>query len=359
MRVVQIVPTLAYGDAIGNEVFAFKRLIKSLGYITEIYTSSIVPPLNRKCAKLIDNKINFSESDIIIYHLSTGSKLNYQLAEFKGRKVVVYHNVTPPDFFEPYDRASYNLNTEAMKEVKFLADKVDYCLADSEFNKQDLINLGYKCKIDVLEILLSFDEYKKKPNLQTLSFYADNRVNLLFTGRIAPNKKIENIISTFYQYKKNYNPSARLFLVGSYKDGDLYYRKLMKYIKELKLSDVIFTGHIPFDEILSYYKLADVFLCMSEHEGFCVPLVEAMLFDVPILAYDKCAIKDTLSGAGILFENNDPLYTAALVDRIVRDESLKRKNIYNQQKRLQDFQTKKIATKFEYFIKKFIAGEQT
>lgn len=359
MRIVQIVPTLAYGDAIGNEVFAFKNLIKSLGYKTEIYTDSIVPPLNKKCAQLIDNKTNFSESDIIMYHLSTGSKLNYKFAEFKGRKIVIYHNVTPPEFFELYNRFFYDLNTEALKEVKFLADKVDYCLADSEYNKKDLIDLGYKCKIDVLEILLAFDEYKKKPNLQTLSLYADSRVNLLFTGRIAPNKKIENIISTFYQYKKNYNPLARLFLVGSYKEDDLYYQKLIRYINELKLSDVIFTGHIPFDQILSYYKLADVFLCMSEHEGFCVPLIEAMLFDVPILAYDKCAIKGTLSGAGILFENNDPLYTAALVDRIIRDEALRKKVVNNQQKRLQDFQTKKIATKFEYFIKKFIAGEQT
>ena len=159
--------------------------------------------------------------------------------------------------------------------------------------------MGYTCPIDVCPILIPFSDYEKEPDRRVLRRYkGDGKTNLLFVGRIAPNKKQENVIRAFYFYHKYYSPDSRLFLVGSWSGMESYYERLCDYVKALGIAEhVVFTGHIRFDEILAYYHLADVFLCMSEHEGFCVPLVEAMYFHVPIVAYSCAAVPDTLEEA--------------------------------------------------------------
>ena len=136
--------------------------------------------------------------------------------------------------------------------------------------------------------------------------------------------------------------------------NDSYYKKLRDYIYGLDISDVYFTGHIGFDEILAYYKLADIYLCMSEHEGFCVPLVEAMFFDVPIVAYDKCAIKYTLGGSGFLLDDNDPLLTAGVINKIVTNSALRDKLIEGQRTRLKDFGYDTVSAQFIKYLKSFI-----
>ena len=185
---------------------------------------------------------------------------------------------------------------QGIKAAKRLAKTADYAIAVSEYNKQDLIRLGFTCDIEVLPILIPFEDYEKKPNAGVLRRYDDDYVNILFTGRIVPNKKQEDVIETFYYYKKYINPKSRLILAGSYVDVGKYHEKLELFARKLGLADVIFTGQIRFDEILAYYRLADVFLCMSEHEGFCVPLVEAMYFDVPMYNDD---MRENLPGRSV------------------------------------------------------------
>ena len=179
----------------------------------------------------------------------------------------------------------------------------------------------------------------------------------MFLGRIAPNKKHEDIIAAFSCYKKNYDINARLFLIGSSEGMEAYRDQLNEYIDMLGVNDVIFTGKVPFDEILSYFKIADVFLCMSEHEGFCVPLVESMFFDVPIVAYASSAVPETLSSAGILLKEKDPLVTAGIIDRLLRDDDLREDVLNGQRKRLSDFSYEKTSELFLQYIKRFI-GER-
>lgn len=357
MRVIQIIPTLAYGDAVGNNTLALKKVLTDMGYKTHIYAESIVPPLDSKAALGIKELQGLNEEDVIIYHLSTGTQLNFDLAEYKCRKIIIYHNITPPDFFMGYDDFFEKISRWALEGAHFLADQVDYCLADSSFNKENLKELGFKVPIDVLPIVIPFDDYKKKPSQDVLKRYQDTRHNIVFTGRVAPNKCHQDIISAFANYKKYYDGEARLFLVGSYKESDTYYRKLKKYVDLLAVEDVVFTGHVKFEEILAYYHIADVFLCMSEHEGFCVPLVEAMFFGVPIIAYNCTAVPLTLGDGGILVDRKDPVEIAALINRIISDESLRTLIKGNQQKRLEDFQYQKIAGMFREYLEKFIATQ--
>lgn len=354
MRVIQLLTTISFGDAVSNDTIALKGAIEEMGFKTEIYAENIDSRLPKNTAEPVEKIKKLNKDDVMIYHKSTGTDLSFKLDHYKCRKIMVYHNVTPPEFFRPYNLSSSALTEYGLEGVKYLKDKVDYCLAVSAFNKSNLIDMGYKCPIDIRPILIPFDDYKKEPDKEIIKKYTeDGWTNIVFVGRIAPNKRHENLIRTFYQYKK-INPKSRLILVGSYSGMENYYERLQKYVNALGLEDVIFTGHIKFNQILAWYRAADIFLCMSEHEGFCVPLVEAMFFDVPIVAYDTSAIADTLGGSGMLLNDNDPLFAAMVIDRLVTDEELRKSVLEKQRKRLDDFKYEKIKTMFQEYLTKFI-----
>ena len=217
--------------------------------------------------------------------------------------------------------------------------------------------MGYTCPIDVRPILIPFSDYEQEPSKNILKRYeGDGYTNILFVGRIAPNKKYEDLIRAFYYYKR-INPKSRLILVGNPLGFERYDESLKQYAKELGLDDIIFTGGVPFQEILAYYHLADAFLCMSEHEGFCVPLVEAMFFHVPIFAYDSTAIPSTLGGSGVLLEEKNPIFVAKVMQRVLEDERLKEQVVKGQQERLQDFSYERIYAQLEKCMHRFIQGE--
>lgn len=357
MKIIQMLPVIAFGDAVGNDTVALKRAISEMGYDTCIYAEVVDSRLPAGTAKsLSDGFPEVDKDDIIIYHFSTGSELNYRLEKFDCRKIMIYHNVTPPHFFEGYNENAVINCKKGLEGMKYLADKFDYCIADSEFNKQDLINAGYKCRIDVRPILIPFSDYEKKPDRSTLARCRDGMTNILFVGRIAPNKKHEDVIAAFCWYKKHINPRSRLILAGNYGGFELYYERLKKYVKALELEDVVFTGHVKFPQILAYYHGADLFLCMSEHEGFCVPVVESMFFKVPTVAYKSCAVPETMGGSGFLLDSKDPVETALVMDRILTDEKLRKSIIDSQLRRLEDFSYENVKAVFEKQLKTFIEG---
>ena len=353
MKIVQILPTLNPGDATGNHTVALGKVLCEMGYQTEIYAENISPKCRGLC-KHISQLPKLTSKDIVIYHKAIGTELSFQIAKYKAKKILDYHNITPPHFFKDYQASMVQFTEYGLQGAQYLADKVDYCLADSDFNKKDLINMGYQCPIDVLPILIPFSDYAQTPDRDVLHRYLDGRTNIVFTGRIAPNKKQEDIIEAFYYYKKNCDDQARLFLVGSYGEEEPYYLRLRKYVEELNVPDVYFTGHIPFSQILAYYRLADVFLCMSEHEGFCVPLVEAMYFRIPILAYNSSAVPYTLGGSGLMFDEKDPMLVAKLIQRVVTDKALRVQLVRGQSVRLEDFQYEKVKTMFQAYLHRFL-----
>lgn len=355
MKVIQVVPVLAFGDAVGNDTIAIKNVLCEAGYETAIYAGVIDYRIQKDTAFTIEEMPTLSAEDIIIYHMSTGNEINNLLSTWNCKKIIMYHNITPPEFFEGYNYEAVQRSLAGIESVKYYADKVDYVIADSEFNKTDLLKWGYKCKIDVLPILVPFSDYDKKPNKSILKKYSDDGyVNLLFTGRIVPNKKQEDIIDAFYYYKKFVNDKARLFLVGSYTGMERYYNRLVKYVEDLGIEDVIFTGHVSFDEILAYYHLADVFVCMSEHEGFCVPIIEAMYFDIPIIARATSAVSETVGTGGLLLKNNDAIITAEVINEVVENQSLRERLLKQQKERLKDFSTNRTKELFLKIIEKTI-----
>ncbi len=355
-RVIQILPTLSFGDAVGNDTLALKKVISEMGYVSEIYAERVDQRIPNGTAGILSEMKSPDKDDVIIYHKSTGTSISFSLDKYDCHRMMIYHNITPPHFFEDYSHKAAELTSFGLEGLNYLKDKTEYCLADSEFNKQDLINAGYRCRIDVRPILIPFDDYKKTPDSAVIKKYSDGYVNIVFVGRIAPNKKQEDIIKIFNFYKKNINSRSRLILVGSYAGMESYFDRLKRYVNELELDDVIFTGHTPFAEILAYYRCADIFLCMSEHEGFCVPLVEAMFFDVPVVAYKSCAIPYTMNGSGAVTDTKDPAEVALLIDRILKNDELKEKIIRSQQERLKDFSYESIKELFESQLNGFIGS---
>lgn len=358
MKMIQLLPTVAYGDAVGNDTLAIDKILREMGYETGIYAENIDPRLPEGTAAPISQMPALKDEDVIVYHGSVGTELNERLPDLPGKKIMVYHNITPASFFRGYSATAQQLCTYGLKGMKYLAKKLDYCIADSEFNKRDLIRMDYTCPIDVCPILIPFSDYEKTPDSGLMEQFGSDRItNLLFVGRIAPNKKQEDIIRAFYAYHKYYNERSRLILCGSWSGMDAYHDRLVDYTDRLGLTnDVIFTGHVKFEEILAWYRLADAFICMSEHEGFCVPLVEAMYFEIPIVAYNSCAIPNTLGESGVLLEDKSPAKVAATIDRVVSDAALRGEIITGQKRRLKDFSYEKVSNRFKQLINRFVGG---
>ncbi len=355
MKIIQIMPSVSFGDAVSNDARAVRRVISELGYETAIYAENVDPrikdPFVRKMTRLPDIK----SDDIVIFNHSTGTALCYELPRLGGRKMMIYHNITPPHFFKNYSQVAAELTRRGYEETRFLADKIEYVMGVSDYNISVLRDMGYKCPFFVRPILIPFEDYKRKPDRDVIKKYSgDGYTNIVFVGRVAPNKKHEDIIAAFAYYKKHINPKSRLILVGSAGGMERYKKCLENYVEALTVDDVVFTGQIPFKAILAYYKLADVFLCMSEHEGFCVPLVEAMCFEKPIIAFDSSAVGETLGGSGILIKDKDPVFVSMLIDRLVNDTALRAQIIEKQNKRLADFSYEKVREQFVKGLNAFI-----
>lgn len=356
MRIFQIVNTLNFGDAIGNDVIAKKHVIEDMGLETAVYAETIAAKVKEPGCYRLEKFPKLEPDDIIIYHMGNGSPLNLIAAELHCRKIMVYHNITPYEFFSidsPVAAESCRTGLEHMRGP--LKGKFDAYIADSEFNKQNMTDMGYKAEqIEVIPVCVPFDDYKQTPDKAMVNRMSDGITNIVFVGRIAPNKKHEDIIRAYAYYKKHVNPDSRLILVGSANTTGMYYRDLMDYIDALGVEDIVFPGHISFAEILAIYKTAHVFLCMSEHEGFCVPLLEAMTFDVPVIAFDACAVPETLGGSGIVVDDKDPVFLSRIIDAAAKDEALRAHIIKMQRERLKHFEYEHIKDMLQDYLRRFI-----
>ena len=354
MRVIQLLPTLAYGDAVGNDVLALRDIISGWGYETGIWAENI-GPLMEDMAQYFNTPPRLRQDDVIIYHGSIGSDLTDKLSAMPGRKVLIYHNITPPHFFHEFNGEVEANCQRGLDQMRGLAKDgvINYCIADSAFNKSDLLEMGFTCPVEVCPILIPFQDYSRQPSPDRLKELDDENVNVLFVGRGAPNKKQEDVIRAFHAYHTCFNPASRLILVGGWMEDCLSRAK--DDILRLGLSnDILITDHVSFEELLACYQAADVFLCMSEHEGFCVPLVEAMYFNIPIVAYASSAVPDTLGSGGVLINKKEPLEAAWQIHRLVEDEDHWNHVVEEQRRRLKDFSYESVSATLEETLLRFI-----
>ena len=336
MIVNQWMPAAHSGDAVGDSARRVRHLLRSLGHTAELYATQIDDSLLDDVRQFEDPTA--TRGDITILHYAIASAMTAALASLPGRRVVQYHNVTPATYFAPYDMELFRLATRGREELKSLVGHVDLALGVSEYNRQELEALGF-ARTRVLPIAVDTARVSGRisnPALETL--LDDGLANFLHVGRIAPNKKIEDHIRLAAIYSRYVDSKCRFIFVGKYDVVPRYYSMVRSLVTQYGLHDrVIFTGAVPDEELAIYYRHADVYISLSEHEGFCVPLVESMAAGVPVMAYAAAAVPETLGGAGVQFAPKDLELAAELLAELTFDDDVRARVIAGQHRRLQDF----------------------
>jgi L-malate glycosyltransferase len=337
MRVNQWVPAAHKGDAVGDGARRVRDLLRGMGHDSELYALTIDDELQGDVR--LFSEASARSGDVTIFHYALPSPMSAAFASLPAGRVLQYHNVTPARFFAPYDPALFRLASLAREELATLADATDLGLGDSEYNRRELDELGFE-RTGVMPIAVDTARLTGAPPHPVLDEVLDDRfVNFLFVGRIAPNKKIEDHIKLAEQYKRYIDAYYRFIFVGRYDVVPRYYAAIRALMDDYKLlpERFIFTGPVPDTELAAYYRASSVYISLSEHEGFCVPLVEAMAMDVPVLAYGAAAVPDTLGGAGVQFAPKDLEYAAELLGMLAFEDEPREGVLAGQRKRLHEF----------------------
>ena len=321
IQIHQVLATLGYGDAIGHEALGIQRVLRAQGYESEIFVETAdyrLEPQTRDYRELVD----FSHPDnLVLHHFSLGSKASRTAFALPDRMALIYHNITPPEYFIGVHRTLARQCFRGRRELRAYAGRCDLALGDSEFNRQDLEDLGFP-RTAVLPVIPDFSNLDRRPNRMLAGQFDDDWTNIVFVGRVIANKKIEDLVRFFHAYHTTYNQRSRLLVVGAYSGYERYLASIHQLAATLGARHVHFLGHVSDEELVAYYDVADLFLCASEHEGFCVPIVEAFYKQVPVLAFAATAVPDTMDGAGILYDDKDPRSVASLIDAIVSNDAL-------------------------------------
>lgn len=347
MRIDQYLPGFAPFDAIGNHTLMARKVLREAGYESEIWAEHILPPLQSEAKSYLEDTHRPGEGRVLIFHTSTSSPMSTWIkSRAESGELVLgdYHNITPGQYFERWEPAIAAVMHAARKELAMLAPSMAMSFADSAYNELELHELGYQNTL-VCPILVDLEEYHRPPDPATLERLRLRRERTgphwLFVGRLAPNKCQHDVIAAFAVYHRVFDPTARLTLVGG-GTSPHYWRALQRLISELDLEgSVDIVAGMSDPELLAHWAVADVFVCMSEHEGFNMPTLQAMELGVPVVAYNATAVPDTLAGAGILVDDKDPLTVAAAVDQAVREGHERDRMIEAGRQRASDFELSK------------------
>ena len=301
MVINQWVPAAHRGDAVGDSARTVRDLLRARGYASDIYALTVDEDLQHDVRLFSDPEAR--RGDITILHVAVPSPMSDALAALSSGRVIQYHNITPAHFFALYHPEIFRIAAVGRTELAGLVGRVDLALGDSEYNRRELEALGFD-RTGVFPIVVNTDRIRCSPPVRALEdSLADGLANILFVGRIAPNKRIEDHIRLAEHFKRYVDTDYRFIFVGRTDAVPRYYatiRALMLQY-EMPADKFLFVGSVPDDELAVYYRTAKAYVSLSEHEGFCVPLVEAMAADLPILAYGAAAVPETLGGAGICF----------------------------------------------------------
>lgn len=354
MKIHQIVAGYRKYDAISDVANLLRGIVRSWGCGSEIYCNarSVAPESRGEVRDLDKLPDEVSSGDIVVLHLSIGCEANAVFSRLGCKKVILYHNITPPEFFEITNKATSAVLVEGRRQMKALAGVADLNAAVSAFNADELVAAGYN---DVKVFPLPIDINRFAPGAFDASDApferSDGDMNILFVGRFAPNKKIEDLVKVFYFLSK-IEPRARLFHIGAMVGMEAYSSIVTVYAEMLRLERVHFLDVVTQRALNAAYANADAFLCMSAHEGFCAPLVEAMLHKLPVFALAKAAIPETLGGAGVLF-GSPPDYPliAESIASVLRTPRLKAAVVRRQDQRIAEIFNRDISAEFSSLLK--------
>jgi glycosyltransferase involved in cell wall biosynthesis len=345
----QFVPALLPRDATGDHTLALRDTFRSVGWTSEIFVEAAHD-------ELLDQATYFERypdvarpGDILLYQMGTASPVAEFLVGRPETVVLDYHNITPASYYVGWEDHTAEKVDMARTQLAELAPRAALGIADSAFNAAELAALGCPATVvvPILTDVASWGEGHKVDPAEADRLAANHRGTvLLFVGRLSPNKAQHQLVETLWFYRRWYDPDARLHLVGPAITGS-YAEAVTAFAAELGLADAVEHGeHLSPAELAAWYADADVFVCLSDHEGFCIPLLESMHFDLPIVALAAGAVPETLGSAGIVLAGKRPGAVAAAVHQVMEDEQLRSRLVIAGRQRLLDFEPEGVRRRF-------------
>jgi glycosyltransferase involved in cell wall biosynthesis len=326
VRVDQVIPSLASRDAIGVHTLNLRDGLRAAGIDSDVYYGSHTPDVEAE-GQPVTQLGRAGRDRWLLYQASIGSPVYDILAARAEPKLVNYHNITPADLLRDWEPAVAYEAALGRTQLARLAPQSRFAVADSAFNETELHALGYDGTA-VVPLLIDMHAKSDAPDSALAESLArrkerDGGADLLYVGKISPHKAPHDLVKMLDVLRRTDDPTARLHMVGS-PLGSTYEPALRTFIDELGLADAaLLPGSVSGAELEAYYQAADVFVMASDHEGFCVPLGEAMGHGVPIVAYGVTAVPETVGGAGLVLEDKSPVPFAAAVGRVLRDPALR------------------------------------
>src|SRR5438132_7968477 len=342
----QFNPVIAYGDAIGNDGLELQRTFWSSGARSELFAWEAKPEVRALVRDYHDLERVQRRDGLLLVHDSMRNDAVTEVANLPVRKAVVYHNITPSSYIAGLNDELTRYADVGRKQLKLLAKSAEFGIADSEYNRKELEEAGV-ANTAVVPPLVDWEDFDRPPDQDVARRLADERTSILAVGQILPHKAVHDVVAAFAIYRES-DRTAHLYLVGPTAMSAGYLDRVRGDIRRLGLEDAItLTGSVTIEQLVAYYRGATAFLTLSEHEGFCVPLLEAMRSDLPVVANAAAAIPETLRDGGILLENNTPEAMAAQLERVVRDQALRKDLIEKGRRRVEAFSRGHIAERLK------------
>ncbi|MCL6646973.1 MAG: glycosyltransferase [Chloroflexi bacterium] len=338
----QLTVGMVRGDAISDAALLLRDWLREAGARSEIYAEQISAELAGEVRPYHELTVDPGRRERVIFHFSIGSPISAFARQLPAPLVMVYHNITPPELFFGALPHAAAATAAGRWELGSFAN-VGLALGDSEWNRRELEAAGYP-ETGVLPLAVDPRRFSLAPDPAVLAEYGDGRTNLLTVSKIAPHKRQEDVIKAFAYYKR-LDPTARLLVVGGVL-APRYQRWLEQLVSHLRLRDVVFTDRVSDAALRAYYQVATVYLSMSEHEGFGVPLIEALASGVPVIAYAAAAVPETLGPAGILVHEKCYPVIAELIARVVHDHAFRAQLIATGRERVQAFAPERVRAVF-------------
>jgi L-malate glycosyltransferase len=349
----QILPGLRYGDAISTQALAIQDRLREWDYSSDIYASldSTDPVMQRHCRPYTE--YTSRPGQVVIYHHAIGSDLAAWVRGLPDHVILYYHNITPAEYAEVFHPRLARGLAMGRDQLAFFSQR-PYALAGSEYNRRELSALGYAC-VDILPYFIPFASLDEGlgtvAGQAVLKRYDNGGTNWLFVGRLVPNKCQTDLVRMFAYYQHWIDPDARLLLVGSNADTPGYRSEMERLIGRLQVRNVELCGSVPQNALGAYYHVASGYVSMSEHEGFGIPLLEAMHMEVPVVAYAAAAVPDTLGSAGILVHRKRFEVVAEMLNLLASDAPLCKRVVAWQRQRVAEFAPEQVAAQLRNVVK--------
>jgi len=345
----QFAETALIGDATSDQAFIIQRWLRELGFHSEIFVERIDRGLQRGVRPANEYRPQAGEK-FVLHHHAIGSSIAERIATIQLPQILIYHNITPPEFFSETNPTLAASLKKGREQLVDMVPRTSLALGDSDYNEVELKEVGFKAT-GVLPIVLNESLFAGPINEALALQCGAMKPIILFVGRMAPNKRQEDLIKLLY-FLRRVNSQAHLILVGN-ADDQKYVDWQMKLSREMGLGDsmISFVGHVSHQDMLTYYRCADVYVSMSEHEGFGKPLIESMYCGLPVVAYASSAVPFTLGDAGVLFYEKDFEALAELVDILIKDQALRRRIVTRQTRRVESFLEQNVRHQFESYLR--------